>query len=100
MTDNNIFTDPGNGEYNVNVIDENGCLNAESISIDIEPLNIVASITNDIVCAGQKATLLTSASGGILPYTYSADGQTFQQNPSFQLNAGKYSIFVKDAGKK
>lgn len=100
LTDNNIFTDPGNGEYNVKVIDENGCLSAESISIDIEPLNIVASLTNDIVCAGQKATLLTSASGGILPYTYSADGQTFQQSPTFQLNAGKYSIFVKDAGKK
>lgn len=66
----------------------------------IEPINLTASLTNDIFCAAQKGTIEALAAGGLTPYTYSVNGQLFQNNPIFQINAGKHAITVKDAGGK
>ncbi len=95
------FIDPGNGSFVVFVKDENGCVEkSDSIFIDIPKLNLSATLTNEILCASQKSTILCEASGGIPPYTFSSDGQTFQPNPNFQLNAGKYAFQVMDSGGK
>jgi Metallo-peptidase family M12B Reprolysin-like/SprB repeat/Cadherin-like/Secretion system C-terminal sorting domain len=96
----NIFVDPGNGAYTIFVKDERGCKNTGTISINIDPLIPVAAVTADIYCASQKATIEAVATGGIAPYTYSVNGQLFQNSPVFQVNAGKHAITVKDAGGK
>ncbi|MBC7884485.1 MAG: T9SS type A sorting domain-containing protein [Saprospiraceae bacterium] len=94
------FPDPGNGTYTIYVKDENDCKVSSEMTIDISPLYSSSTIVNDILCSGQKAVIQAIAGGGVPPYTYSADGQNFQTNPSFSLNAGKYSITVKDSGNK
>ena len=99
-TKEKIFKDPGNGDYTIYVKDERGCKNKSEISIQIEPINLTASLTNDIFCAAQKGTIEALAAGGLTPYTYSVNGQLFQNNPIFQINAGKHAITVKDAGGK
>jgi len=96
----NIFKDPGNGDYTIYVKDERGCKNKSEISIGIEPIVIAASVTNDIFCASLKAIIEGVASGGLTPYTYSVNGQVFQNSPIFQINAGKHAVTVKDAGGK
>lgn len=99
-TKEKIFKDPGNGDYTIYVKDERGCKNNGDISIQIEPINIAVSMTNDIFCAGQKGTIEALAGGGLTPYTYSVNGQAYQNSPIFQINAGKHAITVKDAGGK
>ncbi len=63
-------------------------------------MTLTASITTDILCASQKAVITCAGVGGILPYTYSADGQTFQASPSLSVPAGRYAVFIKDKGGK
>ncbi len=94
-----LFKDPGNGGYNVYVRDQNGCTVSQPISINIPQLTLQAQITNDILCFGQKATITCSGSGGIPPYTYSAD-TTYVSNPVLQVPAGSYQIKIKDAAGK
>ncbi|MBK8348318.1 MAG: T9SS type A sorting domain-containing protein [Saprospiraceae bacterium] len=100
FTSEKTFKDPGNGIYTVYAKDENGCLVSSDINIDIPALTLTASITTDILCASQKAVITCAGVGGILPYTYSADGQTFQASPSLSVPAGRYAVFMKDKGGK
>jgi hypothetical protein len=99
-SDGNSFKDPGNGSYIVYVRDVNGCKTSQNIEIDIPLLTIDGSITNDIKCAGQKATIICKGTGGLPPFTYSSDGNTYQNSASFSLNAGKYALRIKDSGGK
>ena len=94
------FNDPGNGRHVVAVRDSEGCIKTGEIEINIEPLSVIGKINADVVCASQMAALNGLASGGFKPYTFSADGQTYQASSLFNLQPGKYVIYVKDGGGK
>jgi len=86
------------GTYSAVVTDQAGCqtiINTQINSPDSISVNYTATASN---CSGSNGSLLFTASGGIVPYTYALDGNAFQNSPFFgSLTAGTHSIEVRDA---
>ena len=60
--------------------------------------NGMNSITNSTTQTGNGAGVANPPLGGIPPYTYSLDGQNFQNSPSFSgLAAGIYTLTFQDS---
>ena len=88
------------GTYTVNVVDSNGCLASDIVTIT-EPTSLSTSLlsTTDITCVGAAsgiATIITS--GGTLPYTYLWDDPSNQTNANaVNLIAGSYTVSITDS---
>lgn len=97
-----IFNGLGAGTYTITVTDGYNC-SATSVPIVIaEPAIVVASlvVASTQTCNNQT-TLTLSAFGGTPPYSYSADGVTynaitFNSSVTFPKAVGTYHYFVKD----
>lgn len=96
----NEFDPVPSGDYNALVKDFNDCIFSLSVTVNVAPLTLDAEVTQGIRCFGQNNGLVTlSAAGGVAPYEYSLDGQTFQSSPIFSnLYSGSYTFTVRDAG--
>ncbi len=78
-----------NGYYSFNISDANGCTkNKDFYVIQPEPLSIVSTITNPILCYSDTATLLIKACGGLKPYSGTG---------LFNKPAGIHSISIQDS---
>ena len=96
--DSNIFINVPNGTYVVVVRDENGCEITDQALIAVNSLNGSADTIEEINCFGELATIEVSASGGQSPYTFSLDGENYQNENVFtEVVAGIYTIYIKDA---
>ncbi|MDP1725882.1 MAG: HYR domain-containing protein [Bacteroidota bacterium] len=89
------------GTYNVSLgtYDKNGCPNFVSKTIRVSQL-VVSVIKSNIQCRGaDNGTISITASGGILPYSYSIDnGATYSSSSDFTgLTAGTYQVKVRDS---
>ena len=103
-TNANTIANPSN--YNASTgsttiyvrIDNNGTITTNSFNIKVvAALNIIATNTS-ILCAGEKASLTVTASGGGGQYYYSLNSGSFTSNNVFNnLTAGVYTIQVLDA---
>ncbi|WPO80338.1 T9SS type A sorting domain-containing protein [Flavobacterium sp. KACC 22761] len=95
----NVFSNVAPGNYNVSVSDSEGC--SATVNTTVAPfLNLTAFVTKDLDCSGNgnNGIITANATGGQAPYTYSINGFTYQTSNIFNnLNAGTYSITVKDA---
>lgn len=101
FTSNNVFADRDNGEYEVSVMDENGCVSTSMIVVNI--IELSADITvNDLACSDEpEGTIIVNGMGGIAPYTYSIGIEPFSEVNNFgNLSEGPYMISVKDDGGK
>jgi hypothetical protein len=93
----NVLTVTG-GYHIITVKDALGCERSAYINIaQPSEINIVATITTQILCNGGSAGVSVAASGGVAPYLYSVDGSVYQNNGLFTLSGGFHSITVKDA---
>ncbi len=69
-----------------------------NIIINAQPATPSTSVLfTPITCFGGSSIITASASGGVLPYEYSVNGGAFQSANIFTVNAGSYTISVKDA---
>ena len=89
------------GTYNVSLgtYDKNGCPNFVSKTIRVSQL-VVSVIKSNIQCRGaDNGSITITASGGILPFSYSIDnGATYVSTASFTgLTAGTYNVKVRDS---
>ena len=94
------------GVYVVMVTDSLGCSGGAETSVDVsnQALDVTAS-SNSPICEGQDIELMSSASGGIPPYSYSWTGPngftSTDQNPiitgATTTEAGLYTIMVTDS---
>lgn len=93
------FLDLPNGTYTVTVYDDNDCTVIASGTVAVNTLMVSAALLNDISCNGANdGTLMASVSGGTPAYTYSLDGENFQDSPVFAgLAAGTYAVTVMDS---
>ena len=94
----NIFGNVEAGEtYAIEVKDENGCIKA--VTVTIPQVQITAINATDISCNGETdGRIEVLAQGGVLPLSYSLDGQNYGASNIFEnLPAGNYTIFVRDA---
>ena len=87
----------GVGSYTVTVIDGNGCLTAQSVSV-INLNGPVATMSqSNIMCNGQcVGTASAGVTGGQSPYTYAWSNAQSTSSVS-ALCAGNYTVVVSDA---
>ncbi len=87
------------GEYILTITDANGC-QVEAAGAVAEPpeLSVLVDSTLDVVCFGDASgSIFFTGFGGSPPFTYSLDGQTFSEEPSFNgLIAGNYALVIQD----
>jgi large repetitive protein len=82
--------------YNVTVTDANNCTATSSATLP-NPTAITATLTATLIkCAGDKATITTTAAGGTAPLEYSLDGITYQASNTFSVVTGSYTVTVRD----
>jgi len=78
--------------YYVTVIDSNGCIGVDSVTITVEPL-IIAGISGDsVICNGEALTLIAIGSGN---YSWST-GDTTQSITVSPSNNTTYLVTVTD----
>ncbi|GAB3529569.1 hypothetical protein GCM10027443_09140 [Pontibacter brevis] len=93
------FTALAAGEYTITVKDANGCIFEKQTVVENQdgPTNFTAS-TTPAYCGPNGELTVGEVAGGVAPYTYSKDGNSFQAATTFAgLAAGEYTITVKDA---
>ena len=97
-----VATGLGVGIYSVTVTDANGCTATDTAAVNVlsNPLAATASVTGQILCAGDlTGEASVSATGGLPPYSYlwdaNAGGQTTATATG--LAAGTYTVTVTDA---
>ncbi|MEM1119755.1 MAG: gliding motility-associated C-terminal domain-containing protein, partial [Bacteroidota bacterium] len=87
------------GDYTLNITDENDCLISGAATI-IEPSSIDLQVTGttDALCFGEETgSISVLGSGGNNIFQYSADGVSFQDDPTLSgLGAGEYTLTVRD----
>ena len=83
-----IFDDIVAGSYNVRVLDDNGCIYTEIITIDEPTLLVPSSTSGEILCNGGTTTVTVTAIGGTPPYVGTGD---------YVVTAGTYTYDVTDA---
>ena len=88
------------GTYSVVVNDENGCeISDTAIVTEPDSLGLAVIDIVDNICFGESnGSITVEAVGGTPPYEYSADGETFQADPTLaNLPAGNFTVTVLDA---
>ncbi len=95
------FVNLGAGTYNVVVTDDSGC--EVRFVHDVNepfPLSAATGVSRDVSCnptLGAQVRV-TNVTGGTAPYSYSFDGgANFGTNSVADLQAGSYTIIVRDA---
>jgi gliding motility-associated-like protein len=94
-TSNNIFTGLTAGNYTITIKDGTGC------EVQMNAKLVKAGFTSTIDApdfdCGQKGIITLSAAAGQAPYTFSLNNGDFTPDNVFSgLNAGSYTITVKD----
>ncbi len=87
-----------NTSYSVTVIDANGCIETQIITIN-QPEVLKASLTvkNTICKTSIDGTITAIITGGTQPYTLSWAGLPFTGNTISDLAPGNYELLVRDA---
>lgn len=85
------------GNYTITVTDNNGCTDAESVTLT-QPTSLTATLasSSNVSCNGSNdGTALVSVSGGTTPYSYNwSNGSTSTNQTS--LAAGTYTMTATD----
>ena len=74
------------GQYSLEVSDQNGCAYTEFINLVAPPIPPLNVSPDDVICIGEEATLTVSAaSGGPYVFTWSESGTVIGQGSSIQV---------------
>ena len=94
---NDTITGLSAGTYLVLVTDQNGCVDAATVTI-IEPLQLenVMNHTDVTVAGGNDGTASANVSGGTLPYSYYWETAATTSSVA-SLSSGVYTIKITDA---
>ncbi|WP_435357995.1 SprB repeat-containing protein [Emticicia sp. SJ17W-69] len=95
----NSFSGLTAGEKTFIVKDANACLKTVATSILQPTAFSITAIHQNLVCNQDNTGFVQLAgTGGILPYVYNKNGETFQSSDTFgSLAAGEYVFSAKDA---
>jgi gliding motility-associated-like protein len=95
---NNIFGNLTAGSYTVAIKDFNNCNGTVNFTITEPTVLNVSAGSQPVLCNGQSNGVITiSGSGGTWPYQYSINGSAYQPGNSFNVAAGNYTAYVRDA---
>jgi large repetitive protein len=96
----NIFNNLTQGNYDVTVTDQNGCLLQVLFSITDLPGPVITNTpVTDVTCnGGNDGTAIITINSGTAPLSFSLNGGTAQPTGNFNtLPAGNYQVVVTDA---
>jgi hypothetical protein len=95
----NIFEQLPAGSYTIEVKDEEDCLVSQEVEIgEQSTLSVAVVSTTESGCGHSEGSVQLSAAGGEAAYSYSLDGEAYQEKGIFErLEAKEYSAYVKDA---
>ena len=92
----NSFSGLAASTYAISVKDFKGCLGSINVTINLNPINVTSFVVNAGSCAATNGSIQLFRTGGVGPYTYSLDGNTYQSSTIFTgLAPGTYDGFVK-----
>lgn len=98
---NGIFSSLPIGTYTISIMDANGCTATSTMTItQPQPLDLTYVGSNNITCyGGNDGAIITSTSGGTMPYTYNLLPNNVLSSVGNYTNlyAGTYKVFVSDA---
>jgi gliding motility-associated-like protein len=96
---NNVFNGLTAGTYTVRFREAAGCVGSTSVNVTEPTALTLTATTVPVICNAQTNGLITAtAGGGIAPYQFSVDGgTTWQPANSFNVQAGNYTVTLKDA---
>ncbi len=93
-----LFTGLAAGSYTVTVKDAKNCLGTTNVTIEVNTIVVTALAVNASSCASTNGSIQLFRTGGVGPYMYSLDGNTYQASPIFSnLTPGSYTGYVKDS---
>ncbi|HMQ49395.1 MAG TPA: T9SS type A sorting domain-containing protein [Saprospiraceae bacterium] len=94
-----LFLSLGSGDYEVVVIDQNGCSYETTVNVPLCAISAMVEVENESVNNANDGQIQVIAISGNEPIQYSINGgQTFQSSPTFSgLGAGDYVVVVQDA---
>ena len=94
----NTFTGLAAGNYVIVVKDSKNCTGTLNVTINLNPITVTSSVVNAGDCVSSNGKITLFRTGGVGPYTYSIDGNTYQSSPLFtNLAPGTYDGYVKDS---
>lgn len=94
----NSFTGLSAGSYTVTVKDFKGCRATTNVTINTTPVVVTAYTSSASSCTAGNGKIQLFRTGGFGPYTYSLDGDHYQNSNVFNnLLPGRYQGFVKDS---
>lgn len=94
----NSFSGLAAGIYTISVKDFKGCLGSRNVTINLNPIIVIYFVVNASSCVANNGSIHLFRTGGVGPYTYSLDGNTYQSGTVFNgLAPGTYDGFVKDS---
>jgi large repetitive protein len=101
FTTSGLFTGLAAGTYTIQIKDANNCTGQTTVSINSNGNFYFgsASTVTPSCFNGTNGSVSFTGSGGTAPYNYSLNGGAYQSGNNFtSLNAGTYTLNVKDAG--
>ena len=94
----NSFTGLSANTYPTKVKDSKGCTGSLNVTINLNPIVVTAFSAAASSCAASDGSIQLFRTGGVGPYTYSLDGNNYQNSNTFTgLTANYYEGFVKDS---
>jgi gliding motility-associated-like protein len=94
----NVFSGLAAGNYNVRIIDVNGCNVSLPVTVSPgTPLNATVVKTEVSCNGGANGSITINISNGAPPYQYSLNNVTWQTSNTFTgLSAGTYTVYYRD----
>lgn len=90
------FADLAAGDYVITVKDANGCIAGVEAMVGQPDVLLLTTTGQDQTC--ELGSIAITANGGVGPYEYSLDGQSYQGESQLNgLAAGGYTVYVRDA---
>ncbi len=92
------FANLAAGNYTIWIKDSRGCTGTKNVILNLNPIVVTSTVDDAADCDDNDGKIHIFRTGGVGPYTYSIDGNTYQSSPIFNgLAPGTYYVFVKDS---
>ena len=94
----NLFAGLAAGSYIAYAKDSKGCTGQTNVTLNLNTINVTSYVIQGSSCVSNNGSIQLFRTGGVGPYTYSLDGNTYQTSTMFTgLAAGTYIGYVKDS---